>query len=170
MHLCTRSWLLGWTPTRLWSQCWKWVLRATSSAPSSWLAPPRRELRFCSPHWRSMQGERECGVSFTRLNKVKAVCICVCAALTSLSLFLTDMIWSRSCRHWRTQTLSWLVCYWNRYGGSLGLHVENKLRNLYNNFTLWTSSISAARCIKLYIWNVLKLLSMVTLRKNTMKC
>lgn len=54
----TRSWLLGWTPTQRWSLCWKWEPHATSSAPSSWLAPPRRELRYCSPPWRSMQGGR----------------------------------------------------------------------------------------------------------------
>lgn len=41
-----------------------------------------------------------------------------CPLLTALC-FLTDTIWSRSCSHWRTQTLSWLDYYWSRYCAQL---------------------------------------------------
>lgn len=36
---------------------------------------------------------------------------CICAPF----FYLTDMIWSRSCTNWKTPTLTWPACFWNRY-------------------------------------------------------
>lgn len=77
------SWPPGWTRTPPWSRCWRWAPPDTSCARSSWPAPPRRELRSCSPPWRSTPGEEICVAPIPQSNQIcfsrsSLVMLCLC--------------------------------------------------------------------------------------------